>query len=127
MSTERMSGTVKWFSRVKGYGFVAPDGEESENDELVKNAAGNNKISRLLRDRHHAVADVYGAVTTPQVFVIDGMGVLRYAGAFDDVSLRQKTPTRNYMQEAVGAIQNGQDPEPTETLPFGCAIIRHAI
>ncbi len=110
-----------------GVSFWCIASNENEDDELVKNAAGNNKIDRLLRDRHHAVADTYGAVTTPHVFVIDKKGVLRYAGAFDDVSLRQRTPTRNYLQEAVGAIQNGLDPEPSETLPFGCAIIRHPI
>ena len=111
----------------EGVSFWCIASNENEDDELVKNAAGNNKINRLLRDRHHAVADAYGAVTTPQVFVIDEMGLLRYAGAFDDVSLRQRTPTRNYLQEAVGAVQRGLDPEPSETPPFGCAIIRHAI
>ncbi len=25
MESDRMTGTVKWFSRVKGYGFIAPD------------------------------------------------------------------------------------------------------
>ena len=25
MEANRMDGTVKWFSRVKGYGFIAPD------------------------------------------------------------------------------------------------------
>ncbi len=110
-----------------GVSFWCIASNENEDDELVKNVARNNKIKRLLRDRHHSVADAYGAVTTPHIFVIDGMGVLRYAGAFDDVSLRQRTPTRNYLQEAVGAVQNGLDPEPTETPPFGCAIIRRAI
>lgn len=30
MSSERKAGSVKWFSRVKGYGFIAPDDQEKE-------------------------------------------------------------------------------------------------
>ncbi len=28
---ERITGTIKWFSRVKGYGFIQPDGEGQED------------------------------------------------------------------------------------------------
>jgi CspA family cold shock protein len=30
MDSERKTGSVKWFSRVKGYGFIAPDDQEKE-------------------------------------------------------------------------------------------------
>ena len=113
----------EWGDRVS---FWCIASNENEDDKLIRNAA-KNKIDRLLRDQHLAAADAYGAVTTPHVFVIDERGLLRYAGAFDDVSLRQRTPTRNYLQEAVKAVQNGVDPDHFETSPFGCAIIRHSI
>ncbi|MFQ5943812.1 MAG: redoxin domain-containing protein [Anaerolineales bacterium] len=100
---------------------------ENENDELVKSVAKNNKVKRLLRDRNQEVADTYGAVATPHIFVIDKEGVLRYSGGLDDVSLRQRTPTMNYTKEAVAAVLAGRHPDPSETPPFGCAIIRHPL
>jgi len=35
----RTTGRVKWFSRVKGYGFIVPDGNEATKDVFVHYSA----------------------------------------------------------------------------------------
>ncbi len=30
MSTQRLSGTVKWFNTQKGFGFIKPDGQDKD-------------------------------------------------------------------------------------------------
>ncbi len=37
--SERTTGKVKWFSRVKGYGFITPDGDEAAKDVFVHYSA----------------------------------------------------------------------------------------
>jgi CspA family cold shock protein len=47
---ERMQGTVKWFSRVKGYGFIQPDG--SAEDVFVHfTAISGEGFRNLERDQ----------------------------------------------------------------------------
>ncbi len=70
------------------------------------------------------MADLYEAQTTPHAFVIDRQGVLRYAGAVDNVAFRQRTATRFYVEEAVEALLEGRQPPVSEQPPFGCAITR---
>lgn len=98
----------------------------NETDEMLAAGAGRRKIPVLLKDADQTVADRYEAQTTPHAFLIDRKGILRYHGAVDDVSFRQREPTRFYLQEAVEALLDDRFPEVTETQPFGCTIVRHA-
>jgi peroxiredoxin len=96
----------------------------NEMTELLRRVSQQRKLGPVLVDSDQSVADEYGAQTTPHFFLIDSQGILRYQGAFDDVSFRQRTPTRRFVVEAIEALQAGQDIEIRETPPYGCAVIR---
>jgi hypothetical protein len=95
-----------------------------ETTETIRQSAAEHALPLVLRDVGHRVADEYEALTTPQFFVIDSAGILRYSGALDDVTFRQRTPTRAYLKEAVEAVLAGESPEPTQTPAYGCALVR---
>ncbi len=99
----------------------------NESPEDIKAAAEARDLPLVLRDADCAVADAYGAVTTPHLFLIDAQGVLRYQGAPNDASWRNAEPSRHYVVEAVEALREGRDPDPAETEPRGCAIVRHVM
>lgn len=97
----------------------------NEEPDLLKNEYVDRGLQFVLYDENQRVADLYGAMTTPHFFVIDRQGVLRYQGALNDVTFRQRTPTRHYLREAVDALLAGNQPEPAQTAPYGCAVVRH--
>ncbi len=98
-----------------------------ETPEALAGAAFARHLPLVLTDRALAVADLYGALTTPHAFVIDRGGFLRYRGAVDDVGLGRRKPTRFYLDEAVEALLDGRLPSVPETRPFGCSIVREAL
>lgn len=78
----------------------------------------------VLCDRGNRIADAYGAIATPHLFVLDANGAIVYQGAIDDQSFRQQAPTMNYLDAAVEALQRGEAPDPANTSPYGCALVR---
>ena len=74
-----------------------------------------------LHDATQEVARAYGAQTTPDVFVLDSDGALRYRGApdgdYDDPGQRAA-----WLREALDAILDGHAPQRAETKPVGCSI-----
>jgi peroxiredoxin len=113
--------SVEWGDSVGVWRVASND---SEDEAQIRRVALQRRIGPVLRDQGQLIADRYGALTTPHLFVIDELGILRYAGAPDDVSFRQRVATRNYLDEAVSALLRGQAPDPASTAPFGCAIVR---
>jgi len=113
----------EWGDRVAVWS-VASNRNEPLGD--LARAAAERGVKPLLLDPDQAVFDLYGAQATPHLFLIDAAGIVRYAGAPDDVTFGQPRPTRSYLGEAAAALLAGQDPPLTETPAFGCAIVRMA-
>lgn len=76
-----------------------------------------------LDDRAGTVGRLYGARTTPHMYVIDQKGILRYDGAFDDDARgREDSGTTNYVVNAVKQIVAGETVTPDTTRPYGCSV-----
>jgi peroxiredoxin len=119
---EMMKFLQKWGDLVK---YLPIASNVNEKMEMIAGETNERGLSILLHDINHQVADLYGAITTPHLFIIDAQGILRYQGAYDDVTFRQRTPTQNYLQMAVEALLQGELPHPSQTPSYGCIIVRN--
>jgi len=98
----------------------------NEPPGLLRQTAAERNLPLVLVDEQQTIADLYGAQTTPHLFVIDAAGILRYQGALDDVTFRRRRPSQFYLRDALRALLAGQVPENSQTQPYGCIIVRFA-
>jgi len=116
-----MACLVQWGQDVQLLSVAA---NRNETAQMLEEAARARRLPMVLLDAEHLVADLYEAVTTPHAFVVDRQGILRYRGAVDDVTFRQRKATRFYLEEAVEALLDNRVPALQETPAYGCTIVR---
>jgi CspA family cold shock protein len=64
----RTTGKVKWFSRVKGYGFITPDGGEAAKDVFVHYSAIRGEGFRNLKEGDQVEFTLEDTPKGPQAF-----------------------------------------------------------
>jgi peroxiredoxin len=111
----------------RGVRFLAINPNDSERYPRDSYEAMRERARRedwpmpYLHDATQDVARAYGAKTTPDVFVLDSDGRLRYRGApdsdHDDPSKRAA-----WLRDALDAVLTGAEPARPETQPVGCSI-----
>lgn len=92
-------------------------------NELTAERKANPTV--VLFDETGMVGRLYGARTTPHMFVIDDKGILRYMGAIDDKPTTRHSDVEgatNYVLTALRDVTAGQDPAVEVTAPYGCAV-----
>jgi len=81
--------------------------------------------SAVLLDPDGAVGRLYGAKTTPHLFIINPEGTLVYAGAIDSIASAERADiaeATNYVQQALDDALEGRPVAVSSTKPYGCSV-----
>ena len=79
----------------------------------------------VLLDPSGTVGRLYGAKTTPHMFVIDKNGTLQYMGGIDSLATAEVDDipkAEPYLKEAMLAVTQGAPVAHPVTKPYGCAV-----
>lgn len=112
----------------QGVAFVAVDSNQQDSiTELAAYARRHGIEFPVLKDPGHKVADLFGAMRTPEVFVLDARREICYSGRIDNqygVGTRRPEPTQRDLVDAIDALLAGSDVETARVEPAGCFIGR---
>jgi len=116
----------------KGVVWLTINSSAAGNQGNVDAAAAKAYIAEMkasqteyLLDADGTIGKLYGAKTTPHMFVIDKAGVLQYAGAIDDkksADPKDIETSKNYVTAALSDIEADRKVETSSTQPYGCGV-----
>lgn len=78
-----------------------------------------------IADADGAIGKLYGAKTTPHMFVIDKDGNIAYHGAIDDndsANPADAATAKNHVKAALDSLLTGTPVETAQTNPYGCSV-----
>lgn len=104
--------------------FYGIDSNKEETPQEIAGFANQHSFNfPILKDDRNEQADRFAASVTPEAYVIDARGVLRYHGQVDD-SKDAGAVTQHTLQDALAALLAGKTIAKTEVPAFGCSIKR---
>ncbi len=104
--------------------WVAINSTNYMNKEDDKKWIEEYKLSySILDDNSGKVGKLYGAKTTPHIFIIDKSGILVYQGAIDDDPKGAKNGNAsNYVDKALSEVIEGKPVSMSQTKSYGCSV-----
>ncbi len=121
----RMAKLAKDYG-ARGVRFFGVNSNKAEAPDAIAAHAKNNGFAfPVLKDTGNVVADRLEAGVTPEAYVIDGKGVLRYWGRIDDSQDEAGVKSRD-LQAALDAVLSDKPVAVKKTSAFGCSIKRAA-
>lgn len=99
------------------------EGDDSPK-EMEKHAKKLDYKAPYLIDENSALANAWGAKTTPHVYLFDASFRLQYEGAIDDNYKSKDEVTSTYLKDALENLAKGEKINPANTKALGCSIKR---
>ena len=99
------------------------DGADSM-DEMKEYASSQGYTFDYLVDENSEMANAFGAMRTPQIFLFDKDAKLVYRGAIDNSTKDATTVTKTFLANAIDSMLKGEKIEPNSTKAIGCSIKR---
>lgn len=96
---------------------------DEEINKRIKNH--NAKMTAYLIDADGKVGKMYGAKTTPHMYIIDKEGKLVYAGGIDDkasTDVDDIKDSKNYVSLALDELLDGKNVSLQSSKPYGCSV-----
>jgi len=104
----------------RGVLFVGVNSNNWESrQEIIDHTRERGFAFPMIKDEGHVIADRLGADRTPEAFLVDATGRLRYRGW---VKSKQESPD---LQRALDAVLEGRPVRRSVTKAFGCAVDRY--
>ena len=112
----------------KGYHVVAinPNNPEVKPEDSFDNMIVRAEEKKFnfpyLVDEGQKLYPVFGATKTPHVFLLDRKLEVKYIGAIDDNARNADEVEERFLANAIQALEDGKNPDPSTTKAIGCSI-----
>ncbi len=94
-------------------------------ERMQKHAKKMDYQFPYLLDEKSKLANIFGAKTTPHIFLFDNKNTLVFKGAIDDNYKEIKKVEKFYLKDAIKQLVSGSEITVSETKAVGCSIKRY--
>lgn len=123
LQTKYTGQNVIWLSIISS--APGKQGHVDEKGALKDKMDNKSGATDILLDPAGKVGQLYGAKTTPHMYIIDKTGTLVYQGAIDDQPDTEKSSipaAKNYVVSALNEIMAGKKVSAHTTKSYGCSV-----
>ena len=113
-----------------GFGMILVNSNEAKREgvdsmeAMIEHAEEAAYTVPYVVDANHELADAFGAMKTPHVYMLDASGTLIYTGAIDDNVSRANEVSERYVLDAAKRASRGESITVSSTPAVGCSIKR---